>query len=103
MVLQDVLGLFDALVTEGGMPYRKLIDLRGVEPRIDDDEMMVLGARVSAYSQMEPRGPIAVVSANPAADLFVRRFMNLGGAKRPMRLFTSVDEARQWLQGMPEA
>ena len=103
MVLQDVTDYFDALVTEGGLPYRKLIDLRGVVPKMTDDDIMVLGARVSAYAHLEPRGPIAVVSTTPESDLFVRRFMNLGGARRPMRLFTSMDEARQWLQETPES
>lgn len=103
LVLQDLTDYFDALVTEGGMPYRKLIDLRGATPRFSDDDMMVLGARVSAYGQMEPRGPIAVVSPADEVDLLVRRFMNLGGAKRPIRLFTSIDEARKWLQDTPEA
>lgn len=102
MVLRDVTDYFDALVTENGMPYRKLIDLRGVVPKMSDDDIMTLGARVSAYGELEPRGPIAVVSNSHESDLFVRRFMNLGGAKRPMRLFASIDEARQWLSEMPE-
>lgn len=103
MVLQDVIEYLDALVTENGMPYRKLIDLRGVVPKMTDDDIMVLGARVSAYAHLEPRGPIAVVSTAHESDLFIRRFMNLGGAKRPMRLFTSIDEARRWLSEMPGA
>ena len=103
VTLDDVTNYFDALVTDNGMPYRKLIDLRGVIPKISDDDMMVLGARVSAYAHMEPRGPIAVVSSADDLHLFVRRFMNLGGAKRPMRLFSSIDEARHWLQNQPEA
>jgi hypothetical protein len=101
--LQDILDYFDALVVENAMPYRKMIDMRGVTPRIDDNDMMTLGARVSAYANMEPRGPIAVVSTAPESDLFIRRFMNLGGAKRPMRLFNSLDAAKNWLDGMPEA
>ena len=102
VALHDVLDYFDALVTGGGMPYRKLIDFRGVVPKLTDDDVMVLGARVSAYAHLEPRGPIAIVSSNDETDLFIRRFMNLGGAKRPMRLFTSMDEARQWLMETPE-
>jgi hypothetical protein len=103
VVLQNVLDYFDALVTDHGMPYRKLLDFRGVMPKLTDDDVMVLGARVSAYAHLEPRGPIAIVSTNHESDLFIRRFMNLGGAKRPMRLFTSMDEARQWLMETPEA
>ena len=103
VTLRDLLGYLDALVTDNGMPYRKLVDFRDVMPRLSDDDVMVLGARVSAYAHLEPRGPIAIVSTNDLTDLFIRRFMNLGGARRPMRLFTSVDEARQWLSGMPES
>jgi hypothetical protein len=102
VVLQDVLDYFDALVTDGGMPYRKLLDFRDVVPKMTDDDVMVLGARVSAYADLGPRGPIAIVSSTDEADLFIRRFMNLGGAKRPMRLFTSMDEARDWLLETPE-
>ncbi len=101
--LQDILDYFDALVTDNGMPYRKLLDLRDVSPKLTDDDVMVLGARVSAYAHLEPRGPIALVSSNDESDLFIRRFMNLGGAKRPIRLFASIDEARKWLAATPEA
>ena len=101
--LQDILEYFDALVVDAGMPYRKMIDMRGVTPRLSDDDMMTLGARVSAYAHLEPRGPIAVVSTAPESDIFIRRFMNLGGAKRPMRLFNSLDAARNWLDSTPEA
>ena len=102
VVLKDVLDYFDALVTDGGMPYRKLLDFRDVVPNMTDDDDMVLGARVSAYANLGPRGPIAIVSSTDEADLFIRRFMNLGGAKRPMRLFASMDEARDWLLETPE-
>lgn len=103
IVLQDILAYFDALVVEGGMPYPKLIDMRDVVPKISDDEMMTLGARVSAYANFEPRGPIAVVSNTPESEIFVRRFMNLGGARRPMRLFDTMEAAREWLAAAPPA
>ena len=103
VLLQDILLYFDALVVEGRMPYRKMIDMRGVTPRVSDEGMMTLGARVSAYANLEPRGPIAVVSTAPESDIFIRRFMNLGGAKRPIRLFNSPDAARSWLESTPEA
>jgi hypothetical protein len=103
VALPDVLDYFDALVTDNGMPYRKLLDFRDVIPKLTDDDVMVLGARVSAYAELGPRGPIAIVSTNDETDLFIRRFMNLCGAKRPMRLFSSMDEARRWLSETPEA
>jgi hypothetical protein len=97
IVLRDILEYFDAVVTQDGMPYPKLIDARHVDFDISDDDMMVLGAHVSAYAQMEPRGPIAMVVSTGAADDFGRRFANLGGAKRPFRIFRSIEDAQTWL------
>jgi hypothetical protein len=79
------------------MPYPKLFDAREAEPRLSDDDVMVLGARVSAYAAFDPRGPIAAVATNPKASEILQRFMNLGGAERPMRLFATVEEAMAWL------
>jgi hypothetical protein len=102
VVLDEILDYFDALVTQNAMPYRKLFDARDAEPRLSDDDVMVLGARVSAYAELEPRGPIAAIASPVAAADVLRRFMNLGGAARAMRLFHSIDEARKWLAQQPE-
>jgi hypothetical protein len=97
VVLQEILDYFDALVVQDAMAYPKLFDAREADPQLSDDEMMVLGARVSAYAAHDPRGPIAAVTTEKAS-VILQRFMNLGGAQRPMRLFTTVDEARAWLE-----
>jgi hypothetical protein len=102
VVLDEILDYFDALVTQDAMPYRKLFDARNAEPRLSDDDVMALGARVSAYAELEPRGPIAAVAPPGEAANVLRRFMNLGGAARAMRLFHSVDQARKWLAEQPE-
>jgi hypothetical protein len=97
VLLQEILDYFDALVVQDAMPYPKLFDAREALPRLSDDDVMVLGARVSAYAAFEPRGPIAAVATTPEATAILQRFMNLGGADRPIRLFTSVEDARAWL------
>lgn len=96
--LAEILDYFDALVVQDAMPYPKLFDAREAEPDLSDDDVMTLGARVSAYAAMDPRGPVAAVAVTKQASAILQRFMNLGGAQRPMRLFTSVEEARAWLQ-----
>jgi len=98
VVLQEILDYFDAVVVQGAMPYPKLFDARDAEPQLSDDDVMELGARVSAYAAYEPRGPIAAVATKPKAGEILQRFMNLGGADRPMRLFGSVEEAMAWLE-----
>jgi hypothetical protein len=97
IVLTELLDYFDALVVQNAMGYPKLFDAREAEPRLSDDDVMVLGARVSAYSAFDPRGPIAAVTMGANASAIIQRFMNLGGAERPIRLFGSIEEARQWL------
>lgn len=98
VVLQEILDYFDALVVQDAMPYPKLIDAREAEPRLSDADVMVLGARVSAYAEYDPRGPVAAVATTKQAGDILQRFMNLGSAQRPMRLFSSIDEARTWLE-----
>ena len=97
VVLKEILDYFDALVVQNAMGYPKLFDAREAEPRLSDDDVMVLGARVSAYAAHDPRGPVAAVAIGKGASEILQRFMNLGGAQRPMRLFGSIDEARRWL------
>ncbi len=97
VVLKEILDYFDALVVENAMGYPKLFDALKAEPRLSDDDVMVLGARVSAYAAFEPRGPVAAVAMGVQASAILQRFMNLGGAERPMRLFGSIEEARCWL------
>lgn len=95
--LQDMLDYFDALVTAGAMPYAKLFDARELDSRLSDDEMQVLGARVRANAVYDPRGAIAAVATAPAARAAIERFRALGGARRPVELFATVEGARAWL------
>jgi hypothetical protein len=97
VVLQDVLDYFDRLVVDGGMPYPKLFDATGAKPQFSDDDMMVLGARASAYAEMEPRGPLALVGTTEEVTSLLRRFMNLGRGQRPVMLFGNTRNAREWL------
>jgi hypothetical protein len=103
IVLQELLDYFDKVVIEGCLPYSKLFDASRAEFALSDEDMMVLGARVSAYGAMEPRGPIALIVGSDEVNDLGRRFANLGGARRPMRIFRSAEEGRIWLQTEPAA
>ena len=54
IVLQELLDYFDALVVQNAMGYPKLFDAREAIPRLSDDDVMELGARVSAYAAFDP-------------------------------------------------
>jgi hypothetical protein len=97
VVLQEILDYFDAVTLQEAAAYPKLFDAREMVPQLSDDDIMVLGARVSAYAAFDPRGAVAAVAETAEARDGVRRYMNFAGARRPMRLFNSVEEARAWL------
>ena len=97
VALDDVLAYFDRLVVENATPYPKLFDASRATAELSDADVMVLGARVSAYSLHDPRGPLALVARNERTVEFLRRYMNLGMARRPAMLFRRVEDARRWL------
>ena len=102
LALKDVEDFCDAIIGQNCLAYRKLIDGRTATGKYDDNDVMALGARLSAYATMGPRGALAMV---PAADVsldLTDRLINLGKDGRPAKAFRSVDEARQWLFAQPE-
>lgn len=100
--LQDVLDYFDQVTVEGAAPYAKLFDATNADPQLSDEDIMVLGARVSAYAAFDPRGPVALVARSETTKGLLRRFMNLGMAQRPAMLFERVSDARAWLAGQAD-
>jgi hypothetical protein len=97
VTLQDILDYLDEIAVSDAMPYGKLFDTSGAQFTLSDSDMMVLGARVSAYAEMEPRGPVALVVSDDVHSDLARRFANLGGARRPAKVFRAVEQARAWL------
>jgi len=101
--LEDIETFLDAVVLQGALPYRKLFDGRLAIAKYNDNDVMMLGARMSAYaSNLEPRGPVAFIVPDEAASDLAKRFINLAKVKHPVRIFLSEDEARKWLAAQPE-
>ena len=103
IVLKDVEDFCDDIIGQGALPYRKLIDGRTAVGRYDDNDVMALGARMSAYATMGPRGALAMVPADTVSLELTDRLINLGKEGRPAKAFRSIDEARKWLLAQPEA
>ncbi len=96
--LQDIERYLDDVMVSDALPYRKLFDASQASSALADEEMMMLGARLSAYAGLGPLGPIAFV-APPAAALQpkIQLFATLAPADRPLRIFKAVEAARKWL------
>jgi hypothetical protein len=101
--LEHVEEFLDAVVLQGALPYRKLFDGRLATAKYDDNDVMMLGARMSAYaSNLEARGAVAFIAPNETAADLARRFINLSKSKRPARVFLAEDAARKWLAEQPQ-
>jgi hypothetical protein len=99
--LKDVEAYFDAIAVADALPYAKLFDATTMDPRLTNEDVMALGARMSAYVAVWPGGPAAYVATSPVAREFIGRFLNLTRAERAVKIFQTLDEARQWLDTRP--
>lgn len=98
ITLKAVEEYLDALVVQNAMSYPRLIDATDVDYVFSDDDHMALGARTSAYAVACPPGPICFVAVTPDAIVHLRRFINLGDARRPAKIVSTVEKARRWLR-----
>jgi hypothetical protein len=101
--LEDFENFLDTIVVQGALAYRKLVDTRGATSTLSEHDIMMMGARMSAYTaSLGRRGAIAFVVASPSPDNIPTRVVNLARADRPAQVFQSVDKARKWLAEQPE-
>jgi len=101
--LEDLEAFLDAVIVQNALPYRKMFDGRLAVGKYNDHDVMMLGARISAYAaSLEPRGAVALLANEAHVDL-AKRFINLGKSGRPAKVFVLEDEARKWLNAQPEA
>ena len=94
---QDIEGYLDAVVVSDGSAYRKIFDMTKAELELSDADMMELGARIRAYATLGPIGPLALVASSPQSYERARLFAALADAKRPLRIFRELHDARRWL------
>ena len=101
VTLKEMEEHFDALVVADVLSYAKLFDATRAEPVYSDDDVMTMGARLSAYTATMPSGPLAVVGLTGKVQVAYKRFVNVSPSKRPARLFKTEAEARAWLATEP--
>lgn len=102
VTLQDVVDYLDAVIVADAQPYAKLFDAGTMQLKLSDDEMMLLGARMSAYSgAYAEAGPLAFIATTLAVEGFAKRFLNVASVRRPAKLFKTVEQAKAWLASRP--
>ena len=101
VTLLELEPFMDAVVVQEALGYRKLFDGREAIGKYTSDDVMMLGARISAYATMGPRGPLALVAATGDGLEVASRFLNLGKNDRAAKVFLTLEEARKWLDDQP--
>ena len=97
ITLKDMEQHFDAIVVAEAMPYAKLFDATRAAAVYDDKDVLLMGARLSAYTATLDSGPLAVIGTSDEVHLAFARFINISPSQRPARLFRTETEARAWL------
>lgn len=89
---------FDAVTGAGAWSWRKLFDARRCTPAMSNEDLMAVGVRVRAQHARGTTGPIAIVLPQTDSETFTRLLGFIASAKRPMRVFRTLDSARQWIE-----
>jgi len=101
--LKDVEAYLDDIVTVDAMPYAKIFDATDLIPKYNDHDVLMLGARMSAYSGTLKGGPLAFVSTNQATREAIERYINLAAnAERPTTMFATRKQALAWIDAQPK-
>ena len=95
--LQDIESYLDGVVAAGALSYRKIFDTTGATLKLDEDDLMALGARIRAYIPLGSIGPLAIVATTDRSYGQARMFTALAEADRPIKIFRELHAARHWL------
>jgi hypothetical protein len=91
-----------AMTAMGARGYRKLFDLSHAAFEIQHEDVRAVAGALTQFGADGSAGPVAiVVGMSPlSVDMAVLLKQNIEPS-RPFRVFTRLDEARQWLRLTP--
>lgn len=92
------------VVAAGLLHYRKLIDVTAAaSSTVGRDELLAVEARLAAAAQAanQSRGPLAIVTDRARRSELALVFQEMSSKDRPVGVFRTVREARQWLLAQP--
>ena len=102
ITLKDIEDFSDDIVAQDALAYRKLFDGTDAAGSYDDNDVMILAARASAYATLTRRGRLALVPRRNALPDLAERYINLGKFEGRAMVFRTREEALEWLNS-PEA
>ena len=96
--MADAIDLLEAMAGAKAMSYRKLFDGRAATTSMSPDELLSLCARIRAYHEDGMMGALALVATAEQTLVFARLLGALASAKRPIKVFDTPRQARNWIE-----
>jgi hypothetical protein len=94
----DAVDLLEAMAGAKAMSYRKLFDGRAAKSSMTPDELLSVCARIRSYHEDGAMGALALVATPEQTMAFARLLGALASADRPIKVFDSTRQARNWLE-----
>lgn len=93
----DIAELAREFLKTGRQHYGKIIDTTAGMSTIDENRMAAIAAFMRADPKAGSRGPLAFV-VDPRRGEQAQKFADLTVGERPVKIFTSLREARKWVR-----
>ncbi|MBI2737201.1 MAG: hypothetical protein HYX38_11730 [Rhodospirillales bacterium] len=97
----ELMAYFKALEEAGASHYRKMLDASRGECCLTADEVAEIAAYVRSREWQGTPGPMAIFTGSSGNDEFLRAVSPLLRAGRRLRTFSTIHEARRWLDRAP--
>jgi hypothetical protein len=98
VTMGDAIDLLEAMEGAKAMSYRKLFDGREATPSMTADELLSVCARIRSYHEQGMMGALALVATAEQTMVFARLLGALASAERPIKLFDTPRQARNWIE-----
>ena len=100
VLANEMAELLTGLDREKARPYRKMVDVSGLESAFTNDQIHALAAAVRSREEATEVGPIAIVATKGPALRMARLFVDAAQMERPMQVFEELHLARRWLDSV---
>jgi hypothetical protein len=93
----DIMEMAREFLKSGRQAYGKIIDTTAGTSPVDESRMAAIAAFMRADPKASTRGPLAFVVDAKRGDQ-ARQFAELTATERPVKVFSSLREARKWVR-----
>jgi hypothetical protein len=93
---EDVTETVRAFIEKGAVHYRKIIDVSMASADMDMERLKAIANLIRSGARAQTRGPLAFV-VDKGGNEWAHVFAEMTEKERPVKVFTSLHEARKWL------